>query len=212
MVLIEFDLTPNPNALRVKSGQKFTNGAVLEIDRLDGSAHPLAAALLAIDGVERVMLARDFVTIVRQGPAVSWEALRPEVALALTDCADVGPVDDLAAPRAFAGEVEEHIEQVLDRYVRPYLASDGGEAVLTRFDAADGTAWVRMGGACGGCPSGVTTLKRTIESTIVRWVPEVKHVRQIGDAAAMSEDPKARFRKWVERKWGRQAARSAAAE
>ncbi|WP_188643596.1 NifU family protein [Tsuneonella deserti] len=101
------------------------------------------------------------------------------------------------------GEVERHIEEVLDRYVRHLLAKDGGEAALVRFDAAEGTAWVRMGGACGGCPSGTTTLKRTIEQTVVRWVPEVKRVHAVADAGTPMEDPKARFRRWVAAKWGK---------
>ena len=63
-----------------------------------------------------------------------------------------------------------------------------------------------MGGACGGCPSGITTLKRTIEQTIQRWVPEVKRVRTVEDGQSPAEDPKARFRRWVEAKWGKQRA------
>lgn len=202
--IVEFEPTPNPNALRVRSGRKFTNGPPLEFTREDRSAHPLAAELLAIEGLERTMIARDFVTVVRTGPAVSWDGLRAEIVLAFLDAPDVDPLEEGPAPPAFDGEVEQHIESVLDRYVRHLLASDGGEAVLVRFDANDGTAWVRMGGACGGCPSGITTLKRTIEQTIQRWVPEVKRVKAVGETRAPLEDPKARFRHWVEAKWGKQ--------
>jgi Fe-S cluster biogenesis protein NfuA len=203
--IVEFEPTPNPNALRVRSGRKFTHGPPLEFDRENAAAHPLAAALLAIQGLERIMIGRDFVTIVRPGPAVSWDALRADVVLALLDAPDPAPPERVEAPPAFMGEVEQHIEHVLDRYIRHLLASDGGEAVLVRFDAGDGTAWVRMGGACGGCPSGFNTLKRTIEQTIQRWVPEVKRVKAVGEARAPLEDPRARFRHWVEAKWGKQA-------
>jgi Fe-S cluster biogenesis protein NfuA len=34
-----------------------------------------------------------------------------------------------------------------------------------------------MGGACGGCPSGKTTLKNGIEQAIKRYVPEVTRVQ-----------------------------------
>jgi Fe-S cluster biogenesis protein NfuA len=203
MALIEFELTPNPDALRVQNGQVFTHGAGLDFDCTKPGDHPLVAALLAIEGIERVMLARDFVTVVRRAPGVSWEALRPEIALALLETGDCAPAATPRVHRAPLGEIERHIEEVLDRYVRHLLAKDGGEAALERFDAADGTAWVRMGGACGGCPSGVTTLKRTIEQTIVRWVPEVKRVHAAGDAAGPAEEPKARFRRWVQAKWGK---------
>ena len=206
MGIVEFEQTPNPNALRVRSGRTLTKGPSLEFDHQDEPAHPLVAELLAIEGVDRIMIAPEFVTVVRSGPRVAWEPLRPLIVLALLDTAAAGPIPSSPPATSFTGEVEQHIEEVLDRYVRHLLAADGGEAVLVRFDAAEGTAWVRMGGACGGCPSGITTLKRTIEHTIQRWVPEVKRVRTVEEPHAPLEDPKARFRRWVEAKWGKQRA------
>jgi Fe-S cluster biogenesis protein NfuA len=204
MALIEFEFTPNPDALRVQNGQVFTHGPALDFDRSDTGQHPLVAELLAIDGIGRVMLGRDFVTVVRNsGSNESWDALRPQIALALLEAGDCPPAPAAKARTASLGQVERHIEEVLDRYVRHLLAKDGGEAALERFDAAEGTAWVRMGGACGGCPSGVTTLKRTIEQTIVRWVPEVKRVNAVSGDEGPQEEPKARFRRWVQAKWGK---------
>jgi Fe-S cluster biogenesis protein NfuA len=200
--IVEFEQTPNPNALRVRSGRTFTNGSPLEFDRENRTDHPLAAELLALDGIDRIMIARDFVTVVRIGPGIAWDALRAEIVLALLDAADAEQSTASTAPPVFLGEIEQHIESVLERHIRPLLASDGGEAVLVRFDAGEGTAWVRMGGACGGCPSGVMTLKRTIEQTIQRWVPEVKRVQATGEKGASLGDPKARFRHWIETKWG----------
>jgi Fe-S cluster biogenesis protein NfuA len=203
MALIEFEQTPNPDALRVQTGQVFTRGPALDFDRSSDAPHPLAAGLLAIEGIERVMIGRDFVAVVRSGPAVPWDRLRPAIALALVELRDAAPAPVASDREGPLGEVERHIEEVLDRYVRHLLAKDGGEAALVRFDAAEGTAWVRMGGACGGCPSRTTTLKRTIEQTVVRWVPEVKRVHAVADAGTPMEEPKARFRRWVAAKWGK---------
>jgi Fe-S cluster biogenesis protein NfuA len=205
MGLVEFEPTPNPNALCVRSGQTFLQGVPVEFARGDAPTHPLAAGMLAIEGIERVMIARDFLTVVRTGPGVDWDELRPLVVLALMDAGDAPPPAPAAPAKGPVGEVEQHIEDVLNRYVRHLLASDGGEAVLVRFDAANGTAWVKMSGACGGCPSGITTLNRTIEQTITHWVPEVKRVLATGDEPQVPlENPKARFRRWVEAKWGKQ--------
>lgn len=208
MSVYEFEQTPNPNALRVNSGEAYTTGATREFDRSTSLDHPLACSLLSISGIERIMLGRDFVTVVREGPHISWESLRSEIVLALMETADA----PLAAPRVAAqeplGEIEQQIEDVLDRYVRPLLAADGGEVVLERFDAEARTAWVRMSGACGGCPSGITTLKRTIEHAIRRWVAEVERVEAVGASHEALGDPKARFRKWIEAKWGAKAGPS----
>jgi hypothetical protein len=122
MAIVEFEHTPNPNALRIRAGRRFTNGPPLEFDRTAIASHPLITGLLAIEGVERVMIARDFVTVVREGAAVPWDGLRPEIALALTDLGDVAPLEGFGSPDAPLGEVEQHIEEVLDRYVRHHDA------------------------------------------------------------------------------------------
>lgn len=204
MGIIEFEATPNPDALRVLPGRQLGDGPPREFVRGSAVGDPVAATLLTIAGVARVMIARDFVTVIREGPSSPWEALRTEIALALTEAEHSGAAasSNTPSPTEPLGEVEQHIEDVLDRYVRPLLAADGGEAVLVRFDAGQGIAWVRIDGACGGCPSGAATLKNGIEQAIRRWVAGVKEVRTVGEDRRREQDPKARFRRWVEAKWG----------
>ncbi|MFV0623664.1 NifU family protein [Sphingomonas sp. ac-8] len=204
---IEFEQTPNPDALRVLPGRIVSEGGPRQYDRGAAAADPLAAELLALPGVARVMLGREFVTVVRLDASVDWKALRPEIALTLLDWLDrPAPSQPAAAPRAVHdGAVGQQIEAVLDRHVRPRLAADGGDAVLVRYDPADGTAWVRMEGACGGCPSGSMTLKQGIARTIRHWVPEVRRVAAEAETLAEKVDPKARFRDWVAAKWGTKA-------
>src|SRR5690606_23361597 len=92
MGIVEFEQTPNPNALRVRSGRTLTKGPSLEFGHRDESTHPLVAELLAIEGIDRIMVARDFVTVVRSGPRVAWEPLRPLIVLALIDAEEAGPI------------------------------------------------------------------------------------------------------------------------
>lgn len=201
---IEFEATPNPDALRILPGRRVSEGPPRQFTSDRPAADPIAAALLAIEGIARVLIGADFVTVVRKDAAHDWNALRPEILLTLSDALARNPESrpqETGTERPQLGEIERQIEDVLDRWVRPLLAADGGEAVFVRFDAADGTAWVRMEGACGGCPSGSTTLKRGIEQTIRRWVPEVTRVlAAAGDAK--ESDPKERFRRWIAAKWG----------
>jgi NFU1 iron-sulfur cluster scaffold homolog, mitochondrial len=207
MSAIVFETTPNPDAIRVLPGRRLTSGQPRQFTKGQGADDPLAIALLEIDGVTRVLVGGDFVTIVREDARWPWDGLRPEIALALSDVlnrdpAPGPPVQPEHSPEP-EGEIEQQIEDVLDRWVRPLLAADGGEAVLVRFDPVDGTAWIRMDGACGGCPSGSITLKRGIEQSIRRWVPEVNRVLAAEPEQTFDVDPKARFRQWVARKWGR---------
>lgn len=215
MATIEFESTPNPDALKASPGYRMGGGPPRQFDLQSPVSHPLATRLLEIDGIVRVMIARDFVTVVRRGRDISWHELRPAIALALTEAehedahaasSGAAACKPLREPAGESpGEVEQHIEEVLSRYVRPLLAADGGEAVLLGFDRQKGVASIRMDGACGGCPSGATTLKATIEQAICRWVPEVKRVAAVGEQQKRNPDPKARFREWVSARWGNQS-------
>lgn len=208
--LIQIEQTPNPDALRLLPGRRLLSGAPVEIAPGDAAAKaPLAAALLAIDGIERIMIGPDFVTAVRCSADHSWAALKPLLLAELADFLFSGEPALPASlhpeppPPAEGGLVAEQIVEVIERYVRPMLARDGGEATLLRFEAASGIAYVRMGGACGGCPSGTTTLKQGIEQAIKRYVPEVTRVEAATDAPAPGADPKARVRSWIAARWPR---------
>ena len=72
--------------------------------------------------------------------------------------------------------VEERVNRALDK-VRPGIQMDGGEVWLLRVE--NGTAFVQMLGACGGCPASNMTLKGAIETIVRAEVPEVTEVVQV---------------------------------
>jgi len=65
------------------------------------------------------------------------------------------------------------VEWVLDR-IRPALQADGGDIELVRVDAA--VAWVRLKGACAGCPSAHMTLRGAVEEAVRRVEPGLRVV------------------------------------
>ena len=72
--------------------------------------------------------------------------------------------------------VEARVNRALDK-VRPGIQADGGEVWLIKVE--NGTAYVQMLGACGGCPASTMTLKGAIELVVCQDVPEVTQVLQI---------------------------------
>lgn len=72
--------------------------------------------------------------------------------------------------------IEERVNRALDK-VRPAIQADGGEVWLMKVE--NGTAYVQMLGACGGCPASTMTLKGAIEAVVVADVPEVSEVLQV---------------------------------
>ena len=57
------------------------------------------------------------------------------------------------------------------------VAMDGGDIEFQQFD--DGVVFLKMRGACAGCPSATMTLKDGIENMLKHFVPEVNEVRPV---------------------------------
>jgi Fe-S cluster biogenesis protein NfuA/nitrite reductase/ring-hydroxylating ferredoxin subunit len=58
--------------------------------------------------------------------------------------------------------------------VRPQLQSHGGDVTLVRVE--DGTAFVRLEGACNGCSMSSVTLRNLVESALTEGVPSIMSV------------------------------------
>ena len=73
--------------------------------------------------------------------------------------------------------MREKVEAALAK-VRPYLQRDGGDVELVDI-TPEGVVKVRLTGACKGCPMSQMTLKRGIETTVIKEVPEVQAVEAV---------------------------------
>ena len=182
-MLIFAEPTPNPDALKFLPHVRLTDGRGWSFIRGRASpvASPLAETLLQLSGVARVFVGEDFVTVTRAPDGEAWTTLRLQVVAAIADVLGEG----LAAvtttepdTAAATSDLEREIREVLERHVRPGVARDGGDIVFERLDEA-GVLWVRMEGACGGCPSSRRTLSDAVERIVRRFVPEVTAVAEV---------------------------------
>lgn len=82
-------------------------------------------------------------------------------------------VDEMECTEA-TPSLSERVSQALEE-VRPALQSDGGDIELVRV-AGDGTVYVRMMGACSGCPMSQLTISEGVERRLKSLVPEVRKV------------------------------------
>ena len=70
--------------------------------------------------------------------------------------------------------IKEEIIKLLDD-VRPYLQKDGGDLELIEIKD-DLTIVIKLLGACGTCPTNITTLKLGVEGYLKSKIPEIKEV------------------------------------
>lgn len=171
--------TPNPNSIKWVMNRSLAGdaGGVHFGERTSPGVSPLAAALFEVEGVEGVFLGPDFVTVSKSAGA-EWTDLAPPVVASIKRWAALGTPalgPEWEPPvRAADDEVEARIRDILEREVRPYVESDGGEIVFAGF--SDGVVRVHLQGSCAGCPSSSITLKLAIEGRLKEAIPEVHSV------------------------------------
>lgn len=184
-MFIETESTPNPATLKFLPGRDVMDAGTADFASADSAGRsPLAATLFRLEGVGRVFLGADFITVTRTDE-VAWQTLKPRVLGAIMDHFVAGlPVidgadDDLMEEDVDPAdqEVAEQIKELLDTRVRPAVAGDGGDIVFRGF--RDGIVRLHMQGSCSGCPSSTATLKHGIENMLKHYVPEVVAVEQV---------------------------------
>ena len=191
-MLIETEATPNPATLKFLPGRAVMDGGTRDFATPEeAEASPLAEAIFNLGDVTGVFFGRDFVSVTA-APGVEWTSLKPDVLAILLDHFSANM--PLFRPASAAGisvpgedeginddpadaDIVAQIRELIETRVRPAVANDGGDIVYRGFDK--GKVFLRMQGACSGCPSSTATLKNGIEQLLKYYVPEVTEVRAV---------------------------------
>ena len=193
-MFIQTEATPNPATLKFLPGKVVLDMGTADFRAGDDAAakSPLAAKLLAIDGVAGVFFGYDFITITKSGGAdgkPEWIHMRPAILGTIMEHYVSGqPVMAVAgAATSMAPDVEDFdpaderivatIKELLESRVRPAVAQDGGDITFQGY--RDGRVKLHMKGACAGCPSSTATLKHGIQNLLKHFIPEVQEVVQV---------------------------------
>lgn len=140
---------------------------------------PIAKILLERPDIQGVFFGKNFITITKTNEGY-WEEINPFVTQILVAHGDlpflVNPLIEVKEHRVSSGIIQQ-IKELIDTRVRPMVAEDGGDIVY--YDFQDGIVYVKLYGACVGCPSSTVTLKSGIERLLKYYVPEVIEVKEI---------------------------------
>ena len=180
-MFIQTEETPNPNTLKFIPGvQVLKEGTVEFKDNVSARSSNLASLIFSINGIERVFLATEFVSVTKNSED-NWEILKPLILTGIMDHYASGKEvieknknnTDLSTDEDT--EVVKQIKELIDQRVRPAVAMDGGDISFCSFE--DGVVTLQMKGACAGCPSSTATLKMGIENMLRHYIPEVVEVK-----------------------------------
>lgn len=178
-VAVHLEFTPNPDTLKYAVSKPLLERGALDFTRAeDASDSPLAQRLFAIEGVDAVMIGRDFVTVTVRDQKRMMDVNRGvmeglQAHLENDEPVYTGSQDD--AHGTDESDVARRVIAILDEQVRPAVAMDGGDILFDRFE--DGVVYLHLRGSCAGCPSSLATLKQGVEMRLRQMVPEVLEVR-----------------------------------
>ncbi len=185
-MFIQTEATPNPATLKFLPGKTVLSGGTREFRDLAEAepASPLAASLFAVDGVTGVFLGADFVSVTKDDSA-EWQALKPAILGAIMEHYLSGAPTVVDGPGVVDGEdfdsgdaeLVATIKELIETRVRPAVANDGGDITFRGY--REGIVYLKMQGACSGCPSSTATLRYGIENLLKHFVPEVQEVRPV---------------------------------
>ena len=183
--MIQTETTPNPNALKFISENKFSEIGAKEFQKKDikPNTNNLIKNLLEFDGVELVLVSDNFISV-KKFDNVKWDSLRPSIISEINDhlVKNKKPIllknsEILEKPKKESNLIEEEIKKVLDSKIRPAVAKDGGDIKFISFQ--EGTVKVELKGSCSGCPSSIITLKNGVQNLLRHYIKEVKNVEAI---------------------------------
>ena len=176
-MFIQTEITPNPNSLKFLPGKKVSNIGVIEITKKDESDNQLVKDILAVNGVEGILLASDFISV-NKLEKISWDEIKHIIISLINDFYSNGKDFVLDNKRnddkVNLSEIEKNIIKILDEKIRPAVSRDGGDIKFKSFK--DGVVKVQLQGSCSGCPSSTMTLKQGVQNLLCHYLPEVKEV------------------------------------
>ncbi len=140
---------------------------------------PLARALFAIDGVERVEVAGESIWIGKD-EAHDWAALKPAIAAAVRDV--LGATDQpLGAPTKEDPDTAllSAVQGLLEREINPAIAAHGGHIAAERV--SENSVYLRMSGGCQGCAASSATLRDGVERMLRAALPQIEGIVDVTD-------------------------------
>lgn len=178
-VTVYAESTPNPGVMKFVANKKLVP-ANFEFTTIDEAKHsPLATELFHFPFVKSVFLDENYVSITKYDVA-DWndvtmelrefirsyiEQAKPIVTENATQQLEKTEAQIDANFEAL-DDISKRIVNILEEYVKPAVASDGGNIAFKGFDESTKTVSVILQGACSGCPSSTFTLKNGIENML----------------------------------------------
>lgn len=181
-VTVYAESTPNPAVMKFVANKKLVLKSV-EFKNIDDAKNaPLVQQLFHFPFVKEVFIDENYVSVQKYEVA-GWEEITMELrefirnyieegnevltaeTIQTQETEKVQEENDDAAYKEL-DDTSQQIIAILDEYIKPAVASDGGNILFDSYNEETKTVKVILQGACSGCPSSTMTLKSGIETML----------------------------------------------
>ncbi len=184
IVEVYAESTPNPNVQKFVTNKLLSNQNIELSDQAEAHEVPLAFELFQFPFVKEVFISDNYVSIQKSND-LEWFEVNNTLRDFLKEYlqSERRIVAEGYAPMAKKSQQDNHkftvtdddiskeIIGVLEEYIKPAVAGDGGNIQFLSYVAETKEVNVLLQGACNGCPSSTITLKNGIEATLKQLLP-----------------------------------------
>ena len=177
------EVTPNPSVMKFGTNKALTQTDV-EFKNIDeaNQSSPLAQAVFNFPFVKEIFISDNYISITKYD-MVEWNEVYGEVRTFIREYLAAGKTIIKELPTKLVSEtvteqpevklegISAQIVDILDEYIKPAVASDGGNIAFRSYDENNKVVSVILQGACSGCPSSTATLKNGIENLLKEMLP-----------------------------------------
>ncbi|WP_308991389.1 NifU family protein [Mariniflexile litorale] len=178
-VTVYAESTPNPSVMKFVANKKIVT-TLFEFTSIDeAKLSPLATELFHFPFIKSIFIDENYVSITKYDMA-EWQDITIELREFIRNYIENGK--DVVLPHAAEtlkkstpqldsqyeslDDTSKEIINILEEYIKPAVASDGGNIQFISYDAESKNVSVMLQGACSGCPSSTYTLKSGIENML----------------------------------------------
>ena len=190
------EVTPNPAVMKFGTNKALTQTDI-EFKNIDeaSASSPIAQAIFNFPFVKQVFISDNYISITKYD-MVEWDEVYGEVRTFIREYLAAGKIIIKELPKEEAITSAENkavkptialegtaaqIVDILDEYIKPAVAGDGGNIAFRSYDEQNKVVSVILQGACSGCPSSTATLKNGIENLLKEMLPN-----QINEVVAIN--------------------------
>ena len=176
-ITVYTETTPNPTVMKFVANKRLVPTVIEYKSIEEASEAPMAATILTrFPFIEEVFFDDNYISLTKKGME-EWEMIAADLrdyirkylseGRPIINPAEIKRRQEEAQARLLSmvttDEISQQIVAIIEQYVKPAVASDGGNIQFISYNRDTHHIEVLLQGACSGCPSSTQTLKKGIE-------------------------------------------------